>query len=46
VAHLRQAEPARKPLPLEKLAALRARLPRWRKNSASLLRDLRNDERY
>ena len=46
VAHIRQAEAAKKPLPLEKLAAFRARLPRWRKSSASLRRDLRDDERY
>ena len=46
VAHIRQAEPGKKPLPLEKLAAFRARLPRWRKDSTSLLRDLRDDERY
>jgi antitoxin (DNA-binding transcriptional repressor) of toxin-antitoxin stability system len=44
VAHIRQAVPPQKPLPLEKLAAFRARLPRWGKPSAKLLRGMRDDE--
>jgi antitoxin (DNA-binding transcriptional repressor) of toxin-antitoxin stability system len=46
VAHIRQALPPKKPLPLEKLAAFRARMPHWRKTSATLLREMRDDERY
>ena len=46
VAHLRQAVPPKKPLPLEELAAFRARMPRSRKSSARLLREMRDDERY
>ena len=46
VAHIRQAVSSKKPLPLAKLAAFRARMPRWRKSSAALLREMRDDERY
>ena len=46
VAQIRQAIPPKKPLPLEKLAAFRARMPHWRKASARLLREMRDDERY
>jgi antitoxin (DNA-binding transcriptional repressor) of toxin-antitoxin stability system len=46
VARIRQAVPPKKPLPLEKLAAFRARMPHWGKTSATLLREMRDDERY
>ncbi len=46
VAHIRGAVPPKTPLPLEKLAAFRARMPHWRKDSAMLLREMRDDERY
>ncbi len=46
VAHIRRAVPAKKPLPLEELAVFRARMPRWGKPSAKLLREMRDDERY
>jgi len=45
VAHIRQVVSPKKPLPLEKLAAFRARMPQWRKPSARLLREMRDDER-
>lgn len=46
VAHIRPAVPPKKPLPLEKLAAFRARMPPWGESSAKLLREMRDDERY
>jgi antitoxin (DNA-binding transcriptional repressor) of toxin-antitoxin stability system len=46
VAHIRAAVPPRMPLPLEKLAAFRAGRSPWRKDSAALLREMRDDERY
>jgi len=46
VAHIRPAVPPKKPLPLEELAAFRARMPHWSKGSAELLREMRDDERY
>ena len=46
VAHIRAAVPPRMPLPLEKLAAFRAGRSPWRKDSATLLRELRDNERY
>jgi antitoxin (DNA-binding transcriptional repressor) of toxin-antitoxin stability system len=46
VAVIRQAVAAKKPLAVEKLAALRASLPRWGKDSATLVREMREDERY
>ena len=45
VAHIRQAVSSKKPLPLAKLAAFRTHMPRWRKSSATLLREMRDDER-
>ena len=46
VAHIRQAVSPKKPLDLIKLAALRARMPPWPKDSATLVREMRDDERY
>ena len=46
VAHIRQVVSSKKPLPLERLAAFRARMPRWRKASAKLLREMRDVERH
>jgi antitoxin (DNA-binding transcriptional repressor) of toxin-antitoxin stability system len=46
VAQIRQAVPPKQPLPLERLAAFRARVPHWGKDSATLLREMRDDERY
>ena len=46
VAHIRQVVSSKKPLPLDKLAAFRARMPRWRESSATLLREMRDVERY
>ena len=46
VAHIRRAVPPKTPLPLKKLAAFRARMPHWRKDSAMLLREMRDDEPY
>lgn len=45
VASVRPAFPPKEPLPLAKLAAFRARVPHWRKDSATLLREMRDDER-
>lgn len=45
VAHMRPAVAAKKPLPLKKLAAFRAGAPPWPKDSANLLREMRDDER-
>jgi antitoxin (DNA-binding transcriptional repressor) of toxin-antitoxin stability system len=44
-AHSRAAVPPRLPLPVEKLAAFRARMSPWRKDSATLVREMRDDER-
>lgn len=46
VAHMRQTEPPRKPLDFEALAALRASLPAWGKDSATLIREMRDEERF
>ena len=46
VAHLRQAIAPKHPLAVEELAALRARVPHWRRPSADLVRGMRDDERY
>lgn len=46
VAHLRPVVLPRQPLPLEKLAKLRAMLPPWRGSSADALRAARDDERF
>jgi antitoxin (DNA-binding transcriptional repressor) of toxin-antitoxin stability system len=46
VASIRQAVVAKKPLAVEKLAAFRSSMPRWGKDSAGLVREMREDERY
>ncbi len=46
VAHMRQAVPPKKPIDVEELAAFRARMPNWGTESATLLRQMRDDERY
>jgi antitoxin (DNA-binding transcriptional repressor) of toxin-antitoxin stability system len=46
VAHICRIVPPKQPLPLEELAAFRARLQRWSKDSARLVREMRDDERY
>jgi prevent-host-death family protein len=46
VAHIRPAAPPKKRLPIDRLAEFRAGMPRWRKDSAKLVREMRNDERY
>jgi prevent-host-death family protein len=46
VAHIRPAVSPKEPLPVEKLAAFRARMPAWDKESATLLREMRDDERH
>jgi prevent-host-death family protein len=45
VAHIRPAGLPKEPLPIEKLAAFRARMPAWPKDSATLLREMRDEER-
>ncbi|MDE0175378.1 MAG: type II toxin-antitoxin system prevent-host-death family antitoxin [Defluviicoccus sp.] len=45
VAHLTPADRPRKPLPLRELAEFRATMPKLRRPSAELLREIR-DERY
>jgi prevent-host-death family protein len=44
VAHLSAVQQPRKPLDLKALAEFRATMPRWRKSSAVLLREMRDDE--
>ncbi len=46
VASLRQAVQPKEPLPLDELEAFRARMPPWSKDSAMLVREMRDDERY
>jgi prevent-host-death family protein len=46
VANIGPVTRKKQPLPLEKLATFRARMPHWRKDSALLLREMRDDERY
>ncbi len=46
VAVIRQAVAAKKPLAVEKLAAFRAGVPQWGKDSATLVREMRERERY
>jgi antitoxin (DNA-binding transcriptional repressor) of toxin-antitoxin stability system len=46
VAHIRQAVAPKNPLPVDRLAEFRARMPSWRKESAKLVREMRKDERY
>ena len=45
-ARLESVSPLKEPLPVGELAAFRARMPPWGKNSAKLLREMRDDERY
>ncbi|HKM65276.1 MAG TPA: type II toxin-antitoxin system prevent-host-death family antitoxin [Acidisphaera sp.] len=45
VAHLRSATPAKRPLDLERLAAFRATMPRLRRPSSELLREMRDEGR-
>ena len=45
VAHLRSPEIAKKPLPFDELEAFRATMPRLRRPSARLLREMRDEER-
>lgn len=45
VAHLTPVETPKKPIDLEALAKLRATMPEWRKSSAELLREMRDEER-
>jgi prevent-host-death family protein len=44
VARVVPATSVKQPLPLERLAELRKRLPKWSKSSAQLLRELRDAE--
>ncbi|WP_159587434.1 type II toxin-antitoxin system Phd/YefM family antitoxin [Chelativorans xinjiangense] len=46
VACMRPAVLGKKPLPLEKLAAFRARAPQGGERSAKFVREMRDDERY
>jgi len=46
VANIGPVTRQKQPLPLEKLATFRARMPHWRKDSALLLREMRDDERH
>jgi len=46
VANIGPVTHKKQPLPLEKLATFRARMPHWRKDSALLLREMRDDERH
>lgn len=46
VAHIRAVVQPKMPLPLEKLAAFRAGRSPWRRDSATLVREMRDDERY
>jgi antitoxin (DNA-binding transcriptional repressor) of toxin-antitoxin stability system len=46
VAHVRRAVAEKKPLALDKLAALREELPPWSKDSATLVREMREAERF
>ena len=44
VARLGPVAKAFKPVAVERLAAFRARMPRWRRPSAELLREMQNEE--
>lgn len=44
VARLGPVEKSLKPVAVERLAAFRARMPHWRRPSAELLREMRNEE--
>jgi prevent-host-death family protein len=46
VANIAPVTRQKQPLPLEKLATFRARMPHWRKDSASLVREMRDNERH
>ena len=46
VAHIRQPVLPKEPLDFEALAAFRAKLPPWGTDSAMLLRQMRDEERY
>jgi prevent-host-death family protein len=48
VARLNAVSSPKRPLAemLDDLAAFRARMPHWRKDSATLTREMREDERY
>ena len=45
-AHMRQAVAAKQPIDFDALARLRQRLPGWGEDSATLIRKMRDDERY
>jgi prevent-host-death family protein len=44
VAHLSAVNQPKKPLDLKALAEFRATMPRWRKSSAVLLREMRDED--
>lgn len=44
VANMTAAAQPKKPIPFEELAKFRARMPRLRKSSAALIREMRDDE--
>jgi prevent-host-death family protein len=46
VARVTAVEQPRKPIDFEGLAETRKKLPPWRKPSAELIREMRDDERY
>jgi len=46
VANIGPVARQKQPLPVEKLATFRGRMPRWRKDSASLVREMRDDEHH
>ncbi len=46
VAHVRRAVAEKRAVPVEKLAAFRTHLPRRGKDSATLVREMREAERY
>ncbi len=43
VARVESADKATGPLPFDRLAAFRARMPHWRKRSVDLLQEMRDD---
>ena len=44
VANITAAEQTKRPIPFKELAEFRARMPRLRKSSASLIREMRDEE--
>jgi prevent-host-death family protein len=46
VAHMRAVLSPKKAVALDRLAAFRARVPQWETNSAKLVRQMRDAERY